>query len=108
MISDDSQLTYNHEGEKVSIEEVEQDWLVPGFHANHGSNQVNKGDSLEGDKTQIFKLLDSQYVTVVTENLIIVPLTQNFPDNYLIILDNHATLPLKNMYPYLDTAPVGN
>lgn len=53
--SDQWQLTYDHKGEKVSIEEVEQDWLVPSFHTNHSSDQVNKGDGLGGDKTQDIK-----------------------------------------------------
>lgn len=44
-----SQLTNDHKGEKVSVEEVPQDWLVPCFHADHSGDQVNKGDGLEGD-----------------------------------------------------------
>lgn len=72
---DQSLLTYNHKGEKISIEEVEQDWQVPRFHTNHSSDQVNKGDSLGGDKTQDIKLLEGQCVTVVTDHLIVIPLT---------------------------------
>lgn len=52
---DQSQLTDDHKGEKVSIEEAPQDWLVPCFHADHRSDQVNKGDGLEGDETQGIK-----------------------------------------------------
>lgn len=47
-----SQLTDDHKGEKVSVEEVPQDWLVPRFHADHSGDQVNEGDGLEGDDTQ--------------------------------------------------------
>lgn len=47
--SHQSQLTDDHEGEKVSIEEVKEDRLVPRFHADNSGNQVNKRDSLEGD-----------------------------------------------------------
>lgn len=46
------QLTDDHEGEKVSVEEVPDDWLVPCFHADHSGDQVNEGDGLEGDETQ--------------------------------------------------------
>lgn len=35
---DQSQLTDDHKAEKVSVEEVPQDWLVPCFHADHGSD----------------------------------------------------------------------
>lgn len=46
-----SWLTDDHEGEKVSVEEVQQDWLVPRFHTDHSGDQVNKGDGLKGDET---------------------------------------------------------
>ncbi len=54
-LSDQSQLTDDHKGEKVSIEEVPQDWLVPCFHADHSGDQVNEGDGLEGDETHSIK-----------------------------------------------------
>lgn len=63
---DQSQLTDDHEGEKVSIEEVQQDWLVPCFHADHSSDQVNEGDGLEGDETQGIRSLEGWKVKVVT------------------------------------------
>lgn len=46
------QLTDDHKGENVSVQQVPQDWLVPRFHANHSSHQVNQGDGLEAEKTQ--------------------------------------------------------
>lgn len=46
------QLTDDHKGENVSVQQVPQDWLVPRFHANHSSHQVNQGDGLETEKTQ--------------------------------------------------------
>lgn len=46
------QLTDDHKGENVSVQQVPQDWLVPCFHANHSSHQVNQGDGLEAEKTQ--------------------------------------------------------
>lgn len=46
-----SRLTNDHEGEKVSVEEVPQDWLVPRFHTDHSGDQVNEGDGLKGDET---------------------------------------------------------
>lgn len=46
------QLTDDHKGENVSVQQVPQDWLVPRFHANHSSHQVNQGDGLEVEKTQ--------------------------------------------------------
>lgn len=56
--SNQSQLTDDHEGEKVSIEEVQQDWLVPRFHADHSSDQINEGNGLEGDGMRDSKLLE--------------------------------------------------
>lgn len=41
------QLTDDHKGENVSVQQVPQDRLVPRFHANHSSHQVNQGDGLE-------------------------------------------------------------
>jgi len=46
-----TQLTYDHKSEKVSIKKAPQDWLIPGFHTHHSSDQVNKGNGLEGDAT---------------------------------------------------------
>lgn len=64
--SDQSQLTNDHKGEEVSIQEAPQDWLVPRFHTDHSSDQVNEGDGLEGEETQGIKSLEGWYVKVVT------------------------------------------
>lgn len=40
-------LTHYHEGEKVSVEKVEQGRLVPGLHAHHCCHHVDQGDGLE-------------------------------------------------------------
>lgn len=44
-------LTNDHEGEKVSVQQVPQDWAVPRFHANYSRDQVDQGDGLQADKT---------------------------------------------------------
>lgn len=46
------QLTNDHKGENVSVQQVPQDWLVPCFHSNHSRHQVDQGDGLEAEKTQ--------------------------------------------------------
>lgn len=45
-------LTDDHYGEKVSVEEVEEDWLVPSFYTDDSGDHVNEGDGLEEDDTQ--------------------------------------------------------
>lgn len=40
-------LTDDHQGEKVSVEEVEEEWLVPRFHANHRGDHINQRDGLK-------------------------------------------------------------
>ena len=62
--SDQSRLTNDHEGEKVSIEEVKQNRLVPRFHTDDGSDQVNEGDGLEGDGTQDSELLEARLLCI--------------------------------------------
>lgn len=43
-------LTNDHKGEKVSVQQVPQDWVVPRFHANYSCDQVNQGDGLQAGK----------------------------------------------------------
>lgn len=54
------QLTDDHEGENVSVQQVPQDWLVPRFHTNHSSHHVNQGDGLEAEKIQQSSLTPKQ------------------------------------------------